>query len=525
MNGKVAFLFLIVMFMVCSVGCSADCNEDSEISMIDQQEAEENDMYTGEELKFYPKHPSGAKTHQIETTAMPALEQEAPFCVKTLYDEFSADADSFFAKYVDKRFEITGIAKKIGPDIHNKPSIEISDSMDGQTYALVIFPTDDHYSKVEVGDTVIVRANYLVMSNQYGTVMKYSELVSVKNEKDLPTQQEQLILNYPLFDGKKVIENASVVIEEGVITQVTEMEGEAVNSEYFLMPGLIDAHTHMSTKEQIETMLKNGVIGTCDVAASKSLVQDAKQFTIVSSFGMTMGTLNGKSYVKKAMNAGAEYIKVLLMEPNLMMKSVLKDICNTAHDNGIKVAVHAVSLKAVQMSVDCGADILIHVPMKEEFPQALAETIAEKGIAVAPTLVMMETFSNSGKSGYKPEHYQNAENAVKMLYENGVTILAATDANPGTYAPAVPYGTSMHREMELLVQAGMPPTEVLASATNKVAEVFAIENIGVIEAGKKAALILVEGRPDENITDTTKIKQIWIDGKCTSFALSGNGTI
>lgn len=157
-------------------------------------------------------------------------------------------------------------------------------------------------------------------------------------------------------------------------------------------------------------------------------------------------------------------------------------------------------------------DILIHVPMKEEFPKYLAKTIADKGIVVAPTLVMMETFANSGRSGYKPEHYQNAENAVKLLYESGVTILAATDANPGSYAPAVAYGTSMHREMKLLVHAGMTPIEVLASATRKVAEVFSIENIGAIEVGKKAVLILIEGRPDENITDTTKIKQIWIDG-------------
>ncbi len=132
-----------------------------------------------ERLKFYPEHPSDAKTYQIETTAMPILEQDAPFDVKNLCNEFSADADSFLEKYEDKRFEVTGIAKKIGPDIHNKPSIEISDSTDGKTYALVIFPTNEHYSKVKVGDRVIVRANYLVMSNHYGTVMKFSELISV----------------------------------------------------------------------------------------------------------------------------------------------------------------------------------------------------------------------------------------------------------------------------------------------------------------------------------------------------------
>lgn len=338
-----------------------------------------------------------------------------------------------------------------------------------------------------------------------------SESVSTGQKLDNTKQSEQIILEYPLFDGENVIENAAVVIENGIITQVKETK--TVDSNYFLMPGLIDAHTHMGTKEQIETMLQNGVTATCDVAAPAYLIQSTKQFKIVSSAGMTMGTLNGKAYVQKAIEAGAEYIKVLLMEPNLMMKGVLKDICNTAHDYGKKVAAHTTSVKAVQMSVECGVDILLHVPMKEEFPKDLAKEIAEKGIVVAPTLVMMETFSKSGKNGYKLEHYQNAQNAVKLLYDSGVTILAATDANPGSYAPAVAYGVSMHRELELLVKAGMTVHDVLASATSKVAEVFGIENLGTIKEGKRAVLVLVEGRPDKNITDTTKIKQIWIDGK------------
>lgn len=321
---------------------------------------------------------------------------------------------------------------------------------------------------------------------------------------------ENIILNYPLFDGKKVFENASVIIENGIITAVNE--AETADGNYFLMPGLIDAHTHMSTDEQIRIMLKNGIVATCDVSAPYSLVESSKQFAIISSAGMTMGTLNGKGYVKKAIENGAKYIKVLLMKPNLMLKGVLKDICTTAHGNGIKVAVHATSVKAVRMAVECGADILLHVPMKEELPESLANTIAEKGITVAPTLVMMETFAHSGRNGYKSEHYENAENAVRLLHKCGVTILAATDANTGSYAPAVSYGASIHREMQLLVKAGLTPAEVLASATSKVAEVFGIDGLGVAAKGKKASLLLIEGRPDKDITNTTKIKQIWIEG-------------
>ena len=137
-----------------------------------------------EELRFYPAHPSGEKTHRIETTDMPRFEQSSPFAVDALLAEFKADQQAFLNKYQDKRFEITGIAVKIGPDIHNKPSIELAAEADGKTCALVIFPTDDHYSKVSVGDKVVVRANYLVMPNWFGTVMKHSELVSAEKEYD-----------------------------------------------------------------------------------------------------------------------------------------------------------------------------------------------------------------------------------------------------------------------------------------------------------------------------------------------------
>ena len=137
-------------------------------------------METSRKIEFYPEHPSDEKTHLIETTLMPVLEQDKPFNVKEFCDEFAVGADSFLAKYVDKRFEVIGVAKKIGPDAHHKPSIELGDSVDGRTYALVIFQNDDHYSKVEVGDTVVVRANYLVMCNHLGVVMKHSELVAVE---------------------------------------------------------------------------------------------------------------------------------------------------------------------------------------------------------------------------------------------------------------------------------------------------------------------------------------------------------
>ncbi len=132
------------------------------------------------ELVFYPAHPSNEKTKLIETTPMPLLAQEKPFEVKALREGFDADLEGSLQTYLDKRFEVTGYALKVGPDIHNKPSIEISDFPGGVCHALCIFPKDDFYSRVKVGDKVVVCANYLVHSNLFGVVMKHSELISAE---------------------------------------------------------------------------------------------------------------------------------------------------------------------------------------------------------------------------------------------------------------------------------------------------------------------------------------------------------
>ena len=320
-------------------------------------------------------------------------------------------------------------------------------------------------------------------------------------------------LKYPLFDGKKIWDGASVIIEDGVITSIKECDPKECG-DGLLMPGLIDAHTHMESMSQVERMLKNGITATCDVNGSWNLIRFSEDLKIVSSAGMAMGlVINPKGFVEKAVKNGAKYIKVLLFSTVSIGKPALTGIVKAAHSKGLKVAVHATEISTVKQTVDAGADILLHVPMKEAYPEELAETIAEKGIAVAPTLVMMETFAKGRRNGYRPEQYVNAENAVRLLHKKGVTILTATDANSGSFAPAVSFGPSIHREMELLQNAGLTSLEVLKSSTSTTAEVFGIEGKGFITEGEKADMILVGGRPDKKITDTADIRQVWAGGR------------
>lgn len=181
--------------------------------------------------------------------------------------------------------------------------------------------------------------------------------------------------------------------------------------------------------------------------------------------------------------------------------------------NDLKVAVHAISIAGVQQTVDCSADMLIHIPIGEELPRELAEQIAVQGMAVMPTLVMMKAFADSPLYGFEKDDYQDAVNAIQLLHSLGVPILVATDANPGGFVPAIIHGTDLHREMQLLVEAGLSPLTVLQGATSLPAEAFGLEGVGSIATGEPATMVLVEGRPDQQITDSTKIVQIWVNGK------------
>lgn len=331
---------------------------------------------------------------------------------------------------------------------------------------------------------------------------------------------ENVILKYPVFDGNRVWENAAVVIENGVISADTVLGEGDVDSRYFLMPGLVDAHTHVSSEADVVQMIRNGVTATCDVSASDELLAYSDLPTIWSArSGAFVFTEDGKAFVEDMVCRGAKYIKVVIDLPEIMMggglmeKQVIEDIVATAHEHDLKVAVHAISIAGVRLAVDAGADLLIHIPIGEELTEELAQQIADKGIEVMPTLVMMKAFADSPLYGFEPEDYQDAVNAVQLLHSLNVPILAATDANPGGFVPKVEHGIDLHREMQLLVEAGLTPLEVLQSATGNVAEAFGIENMGSIAPGQPATMILVEGRPDQEITDSTKIVQIWINGK------------
>ncbi|MBD5133343.1 MAG: hypothetical protein HDT38_02550 [Clostridiales bacterium] len=114
--------------------------------------------------KLIPEQPAPSPEEQkkrmervafFETPDCSVFVQDAPLEAAAVYREFTEQYEAAAERYYEKRVEMTGVVRKIGPDIHNKPSIELSDWVDGRCYALFIFENDEFYGRIAVGNTVV----------------------------------------------------------------------------------------------------------------------------------------------------------------------------------------------------------------------------------------------------------------------------------------------------------------------------------------------------------------------------------
>jgi imidazolonepropionase-like amidohydrolase len=100
---------------------------------------------------------------------------------------------------------------------------------------------------------------------------------------------------------------------------------------------------------------------------------------------------------------------------------------------------------------------------------------------------------------------KNAESNARALFQNGTLLIAGTDsAYPGDFQ-----GEGLHHELELLVEAGLTPSQAISVATANAARLMHAESEwGTLQAGRTADLLIVDGRPDQTISDTRKIETV-----------------
>ena len=108
---------------------------------------------------------------------------------------------------------------------------------------------------------------------------------------------------------------------------------------------------------------------------------------------------------------------------------------------------------------------------------------------------------------FEPAYHAYKDN-FKKFYDTGVTVLAGTDMVLRD-APAFP----LNRELALMVEYGITPVQAIQTATGNPAKVLGLEHeIGMLEAGRKADMIVVEGNAAEDIFALNRLKHVYRDG-------------
>jgi imidazolonepropionase-like amidohydrolase len=179
----------------------------------------------------------------------------------------------------------------------------------------------------------------------------------------------------------------------------------------------------------------------------------------------------------------------------------------TAASSGRGVVAHAGTEEGMRRATLAG---VVSIEHGDAGTPEIFKLMAEKGVALCPTLAAGDAILQyrGWRKGVdpEPERIVQKRKSFKQALDAGVTILAGGDVGVFTHGDNT-------RELEMMVDYGMKPLEVLKSATSVNAKVFGLSaELGAIRPGLLADLLIVEGRPDQNISDLRKIRLVMKGG-------------
>jgi imidazolonepropionase-like amidohydrolase len=362
----------------------------------------------------------------------------------------------------------------------------------------------------------------------------------------------------PIADGVVVVRagriadvgpRAAVRIPSGV--QTVDVTGKTI------VPGLWDMHTHVTQVEWAPVYLGAGVTTVRDMGNEFEFVtalRDAIAANEVmgprlllaglidgggpNAFGVYYAATpdEAKRVVAKYHDAGFQQIKIY----SLITPPIVEAICAEAHRLGMTVTGHIPTGMSIEQAVSAGMDQIAHLAIRGEAgSEEVTRTIGflrdhktvmdptqswnellghaagapvtafQPGIARIPP-PLNRLFSNAGTAGVDAatarSRVERGLRIVKALHDAGVAVVAGTDEG-------IP-GHSVHREIELYVEAGLTPLQALQAATIVPARVMKLDaDLGTIERGKRADLVILDASPLDDIRNIRRVRWTISDGR------------
>jgi len=374
--------------------------------------------------------------------------------------------------------------------------------------------------------------------------------------------QNLYLKNIHVFDGNNnsISENSAIKIKNGTIEWIGKQLSEYPKNYtvidglgYYMMPGMIDAHTHISNLKAAERALSSGV--TTVRSASTSSYQDVALANLSKT-----GVIPGPDFISAGVYVSPNLGETILADSRLSVLSngvrtddelrllvqinadrgvdviktrgteraglpetdprqqtyttaQLKVVVDEAAKHNLKVMVHAHGDEGARAAVEAGAFSIEHGTYLSRETLTLMKV---KGVFLVPTIITIEDlkipggeYSNSTLELRGKFMMPEVEKAVKNAIALGVKI--ATGADNDYSAEST---TRVSLEAEHLVRLGMTNFQALQSATKIAAELLGLEDkTGTIEVGKEADLILLPKNPLDNIMALQDVLMVISNGQ------------
>ncbi len=391
------------------------------------------------------------------------------------------------------------------------------------------------------------------------------------------------LINGILIDGsgKKPVEGTTILIENGRIRKVGKdivvpEDADVINLKgKTVIPGLIDAHVHLSGTSRLDRSGAGHLIPTYNNVEMREgclrwgvvAVRTCGQFveeTLAFREGVENGTIersprvcmSGPMFqapgghpcytvfmsdpdveqlacaivsdeteiepiIKKSKEQGVDFTKAFYAHLNKMdypnpvpriSKEKLKEIIDISHRYGLSVTVHVDSPAEMRDAVELGADVIEHMIGAGETDNILSDELVE--LTKKSGVVVDPTMISIRRFDPLNETAPSIWEAVKAAVRKCYDegIPMAVGCDAGI--PFVPFGEAVHDEMACLNEAGIPPLEIITMATSGNAKLLNMDDrIGTIEAGKEADLIVLKKDPLADIRNTKTIELVFSKGR------------